>query len=652
MFQTPEGKKVFLIGTNYWPSSSAINMWTEWDPTELAADVKRMKETGMNVCRFFLFMPDFMPTPDRIDPIMLNRLDQFLEICETHRLCTFPSFIVGHMSGEDWDLAWRNGRSLVTDPEMSGQLALYISTIVDRCKSYPHILAWVLSNELPNYVRDGSPAEIAHWTEEIIALIKSLDPQRPVSIGDGAWAPELNAEESRFHLRLLNKHQDFVGLHYYPRGLSPWHHSYTTAFRLRMAAEWKKPVLVEEFGTSTTLASEENQAHYFRSVFYSSLINNARGAISWCLNDFDFENKRPYSHHPYEERFGIVHTDKSLKPAAAEFDSFRKSTELILRDGSRKIEYNACLLIPSYYYYPYPYLFQHQRVDWHNFYLETFTLLKRANVEIRCLFESPAQIGESDEILPDDTLDPLETPLLFAPRLKVLTKQFWQKIQTYVRDGGTFYFSFANDSWIPDWYKMAGIEMDCKFGVPDFRNTPELKVKVEHDWGVFSRREQFMIPLDQSDSEYSYCPILSSAGETLMTDQYGHPILIRNRIGNGQIYFAAYPLEVLSMISQDDSWKSRIGDIYKSIYRSVFPHPEFVLDGDGLEMGVWQQTDHKYRIVVLNHSWSSTHATLYINVLPYRIESCSHPLESYDKNRICFVLGRKEACIIEVQNNL
>jgi len=650
IFKDIDGNDLFLIGVNYWPASSAINMWTEWNPEELIEDVGRMKQLGMNVCRPFLYMPAFMEREDQVNPIMMERLEFFLNICEENELYSFPTFIVGHMSGEDWDVQWRDGADFITDRRIVDAVKLYISTVVKEISGFKYILGWLLSNELPNYIEQQSPDAISQWVREIISTIKAIDPNRPVSVGDGGWCPEIIGEQNGFHLRELNQYQDFVGLHYYPRGMSPWRHTFTTAFRTRLAREWNRPVIIEEFGTSTTLCSEDNQANYYRSVFYSALINGAEGTLGWCLNDFDFENKRPYSHHAFEERFGVVRTDKTLKPAALEFAKFGKIAGELTQKSYQKVEHPVGLFIPSNYYYEYPYPFQPEFKDWYALYLETFSLLKRANLDVKMVFE-PAQVLENDGKYSHElNLNPEEVPVLFVPRFKIMTKKMRIQLEEYVLNGGVLYCSFANDSWVLDWHELAGVETDCKFGVSDFKKTDSLEIIVKEDWGGFQRGEKLHIPLNNTNPEFSYCPVLKTSAKVIMEDISGSPFLIERSVGKGTVYFCAFPIEMLALSSHDEQWKYTLSRIYRSIYQTVYTNPLFSIEGDGLEMGVWENYDGNfYKVVIINHSWDETSGILSIRNKTFKIDYCSSEYELIGTNRCGISLGRKGVCIFDIQ---
>jgi len=647
MFTGNNGEKLFVLGVNYWPSSSAINMWSQWNLQELEEDIIRMKKIGINLCRFFLFMPDFMPKENYVDSVMIDRLIAFLKICEKHEVYSMPSFFVGHMSGEDWDVSWRNDRNFLTDSEMIKAEKYYITEVVNATKQFNYILGWLLSNELPNYVDQQDPEVVENWTNEIVSKIKELD-NRPVSIGDGAWAPEVVSEYDnwKFQLRKLNKYQDFVGLHYYPRVMNPSHHAYTTAFRLRMAQEWSKPVFVEEFGTSTVLCSEENQAHYYREVFYSALMNNSFGAMGWCFNDFDFEDKRPYSHHAFEDQFGIVRTDKSLKPTANEYTEFSKIANEINSEKYQKIENNAGLLIPSNYYYKYPYQFEPEFDELYNFYLESFGLMKNGFNNLECLFEPAIELNNENDIQPIHKLDPEKLLLLFAPRLKNFIKKYWLSVVEYIKNGGNLYCSFANDSWVVDWHKLVGIKMDCKFGVPDFRDADQLEITVMKSIGSFQINDTFNIPLNNTCPEKSYCKILSTDAEILMKDQFGDPFLMKKKVEKGSVYFTPYPLEVLALENLDNSWKPNISNIFKAIYNEIFKDNVVELVGNDFEYGIWK-SDEDYKLIILNHSWEKNIGSMKIKE-NFKCVDTSGIRQNKDGG-YSIELGRKGVLLIDIQ---
>lgn len=645
-FKCKDGKQLFLLGVNYWPSSTAINMWSNWRPEELEEDVLLMKRLGMNSCRPFLFMPDFTDDRGSVRQEIVDHLCEFLSLCEKHELYCLLTFIVGHMSGENWDVPWRQGRCFLQDKNIVRITQNYILTIVNAVKHYTCICSWLLSNELPNYITETDPQLIADWTGKMISAIKNADPERPVSVGDGAWSPEIIGEQTGFHLRKLNNHQNFAGLHYYPRGISPWHHTYTTAFRLSLAQEWGKPVIVEEFGTSTTLCSEENQAAYYRNVFYSALINGSHGTLGWCLNDFNVIDERPYSHHPFEEHFGVVRTDKSLKPAAKEFNIFSEIIAELSEFERFSIQKPVGLFIPSNYYYDYPFQFQPEFKQWYDLYLETFSLMKRANLDVRMIFEPAQELDNHGRYTHALSLNPEEIPLVMIPRMKLMSKRTRIELETYIRKGGSLYFSFAHDSWVPKWYELAGIDMDCKFGVPDFYPDETAKIKVSETMGSFHNKT-FEIPLLNTDPEYGYCPILKSYAETIMKVNDNSPFLLRHSVGKGSVWFSPFPLEMLSLASQKDEWKRNLGQMYKSINKSLNPKPLFSLEGEGMEMALWKKGP-LYKILIFNHHWIKNAGKLVMSLPEWKLNNASVPCQPVSSEGLTFSLNKKCGCLITI----
>ncbi len=70
---------------------------------------------------------------------------------------TIPTFIVGHMSGENWDPPWRHGRDLYRDVWLVAQQAWFVREIARRFHRHA-VAGWLLSNEMPIY---GGRASIA-----------------------------------------------------------------------------------------------------------------------------------------------------------------------------------------------------------------------------------------------------------------------------------------------------------------------------------------------------------------------------------------------------------------------------------------------------------------------------------------------------------
>lgn len=601
----------FWVGPNYWPAHAGIRMWSDWRPALVLADLNRMVELGFTVNRSFLFMPDFIPTAKGVEPVMVERFIEFLSLCEQAGIKTLPSFFVGHMSGEDWDVAWRQNKNFFTDPGLLVIEKMYIQTIVTAAKESIAVAGWIATNEIFNYESNSTAVEFAEWGKKITDWVKAIDPVHPVSLGEGARGPETNRRLPNFETRKCIDYLDFIGLHYYPRPGNRWHQSFTTAFRVNIAQFWNLPVIIEEFGHSTTMGSLKNQADYYRTVLHSALINGAVGTLNWCYSDFDLYSDRPYIHHPFETRFGLVKTDGSLRPAGEVMSQFASLAQEMNQECWKKISPTEIgLMVPSNYYYKYPHDYDREFSDWYPLYLDVFSNLKRANLNPRLLLEPAVEIENDGRLSHLLEIDPQKYPVLIFPRLKRITAVFWQTLLKYVEAGGTLYASFAQDHWLLDWEEILGIESDLNFGLPVHRNWDTLELYPTPNWqnGDITK---YKISLKNNKTDFAYCPILSTSAETLFEDQAGNPVLICQERGQGRIYYSTYPLEIIGLANPDEGTGQFIQNIYKYLWDQHGLEDIIRCSGQDLEFGIWEnlETD-RLKIIVLNHSDMERKGTL------------------------------------------
>src|SRR3954469_4320498 len=100
------------LGANFWSRTGGPRMWTRYDAAIVREELQTLAKHGCNVTRSFCYWPGFVPAPEKLNHAVLNRFTDFLDAHVEQGMGTIPTFIVGHMSGENWDPAWRNGRDL------------------------------------------------------------------------------------------------------------------------------------------------------------------------------------------------------------------------------------------------------------------------------------------------------------------------------------------------------------------------------------------------------------------------------------------------------------------------------------------------------------------------------------------------------------
>src|SRR3954449_6558194 len=184
------------LGANFWSRTGGPRMWTGYDAAVVREELAVLAAHGLNVTRSFCYWPDFVPAPEQLDQEVLNRFTDFLDAHVEHGMGSVPTFLVGHMSGENWDPAWRQGRDLYADVEMVSRQAWFVERVARRFHDHPAVAAWLISNEMPIYGRRrGEPPapreHVTAWARLMVHAVRAGGATQPVSIGDGAWGIEV-----------------------------------------------------------------------------------------------------------------------------------------------------------------------------------------------------------------------------------------------------------------------------------------------------------------------------------------------------------------------------------------------------------------------------------------------------------------------------
>src|SRR6266704_2719672 len=187
-----DGQPVSWVGANFWSRTGGPFMWRGYDPDVVRDELRVLREHGLTMTRSFFFWPDFMPEPDAIDEDMAARFADFLDRHAEQRMSTVPTFIVGHMSGENWDPAWRGGRDLYADVWMVGRQAWFAGEMTRRFGPHPAVAGWLVSNEMPLYGGDHAPPEaVAAWAQIIRDAVRAA-----ATTGSGSPTPPRCATSS------------------------------------------------------------------------------------------------------------------------------------------------------------------------------------------------------------------------------------------------------------------------------------------------------------------------------------------------------------------------------------------------------------------------------------------------------------------------
>jgi endo-1,4-beta-mannosidase len=528
------------LGANFWSRTGGPLMWRSYDPAVVGAELAVLKRHDLTMTRSFFYWPDFMPGPYEIDETMTARFADFLDRHAEHGLTTIPTFIVGHMSGENWDPAWRNDRHLYNDVWMVGRQAWFAAEMVRRFHAHPAVAGWLVSNEMPIYGGADTGHEIvATWARIIRDAVRAAGGQQPFSLGDGAWGIEVTGDDNGFRLTDVAELADFLGPHVYPVGDDPVRQRYAAAVACELAGTFGKPVIMEEFGVSSDFASADNAATYYRHLLHSTLLAGATGWIAWNNTDFTLPRQDPYQHHAFEQNFGLTDAKGAPKATLGEMRDFASTLSGIDYAGCERAETDTALIVSSYLDTKYPFT----APDGHTAVARS---LHQAYTAARLADLPPRLTRETTGIEPG-------ARLYLAPSVKQLLARTAGDLEALAADGATVYVSyFAGDtSWQrgPSYGSMNelfGVRHQLDVGLVDLIADDFVELTFTRDFGGLSRGTTLTFPVAGNEHARGYLPVVPTTAEVIATDAHGRPALLRRQAGRGSLILSTYPLEYMA----------------------------------------------------------------------------------------------------------
>jgi hypothetical protein len=505
-------------------------MWTRYDPDVIREELGWARAAGLDTLRCFLFWPDLEPEPRRLPHAPWDAVMQFLDAVEEAGLTTWPTLLVGHMSGENWDPPWRAGRDLWTDPGMLDETEWFLGEAVRRLGAHPAVAGWVLTNEWPLWAGPTTVNTAWSWLRRMTAAVRAADPRtRPLSMGDGMWSAL--GHPNGISWEALHRYADIVGPHVYPEEEDPLAVA-MTPYEATAFARGSRPVLLEEFGTTDAFGSRESQAAYYASALAGALVGGAVGAWAWCLSDFALDDEAPYSHHPFELGFGLFTVDGEPKSTARVMTRFRE-----LADHFGPVEPDPVgVLLPALATGDVPFPRGPEPA--------MMTRVGRRMLRELCqLGVNPVVVREpwahtADTRAPA-ALDGFRVLLLAAPRIgEPFRRELWQ----WVERGGTLYCAYSHTGWWPDPESLLGIRWTDAYGVRSHLNG-----RVEVTGPGFSVR--------WDAREVAYRRAAPTQAEVLARVEE-QPVLFRRTLGRGQIFTSVVAWEEESSVVR--RWFSRL----------------------------------------------------------------------------------------------
>ena len=416
------------LGVNFWSRAGGPRMWTRYDGAVVREELEVLAAHGLNVTRSFCFWPDFVPEPERLDGDVLDRFADFLDAHVERGLGTIPTFVVGHMSGQNWDPAWRDGRDLYRDAWLVSQQAWLAGELARRFGRHRAVVGWLVSNEMPLYGGPAAAEEIEAWARPIVQAVRAAGATQPISLGDGAWGVEVTGRDNGYSLRTLAPLVDFVGPHTYPMQDDELRQLLTPAFTCELAGSFGKPVILEEFGVSSDFAADDHAADYYRRVLHTTLLAGARGWLAWCNADFDdLRHEDPYRHHLFELHFGLTDAQGRPKPALLELERFAALVRDLAARGFERVAGEAAIVVPEHFERVLPFTEQSYRDDLRDNLLQGYVAAREADLPVELVRERDGISGGAR--------------LYLLPSVKALTGPGVDRLLRLASEGATVYAS-------------------------------------------------------------------------------------------------------------------------------------------------------------------------------------------------------------------
>jgi endo-1,4-beta-mannosidase len=549
---TAAGKPVTWLGANYWSRTGGPLMWRSYDPEVIEQELAALRDHGLNVTRSFYYWPDFMPTPYSVDEEKCAHFADFLDRHQALGMTTIPTFIIGHMSGENWDPSWRGGRNLYSDVWLVARQAWFAGEMVRRFKDHPAVAGWLVSNEMPIYgrqpgVRSGQVTEdresVSSWAQIIVDAVRAAGGTQPVSLGDGAWGMENTGHENGFSVKYTAEICDFLGPHVYRMEDDPVRQHHAAAWVCELTGTFGRPVVLEEFGVSSDFVSGANAAHYYRQVLHNTLLAGATGWIAWNNTDYDnLLHQPPYLHHAFEMHFGLTDKGGRPKPQLRELKDFAQVLEQIDFGRTSRVPSDTALVVSSYLDTPYPFT----RAEDRGYVYET---ARQAWVAGRLADLAPGVTRETDG-LTEDAL------LYLVPSTKQLLSPTWYRLEEFARGGATVYVSYspgAHSEQRGPWYahldELFGVQHQLEYGLVNPIEDEQVTFTFIRAFGNLPQGAQLTFRAAGTENSRVFLPVVPTDAEVLAEDAHGRPALLLRRIGEGSAVFCTYPLEHMAAVT-------------------------------------------------------------------------------------------------------
>ncbi len=526
------------LGCNYWASHAGTNMWQDWQPSVVDADMASLAKHGVRWLRVFPLWPDFQPIkllrthsaapyeyrlgeePLGADALgqaglsstMVGRFREMCALAEKHDLKLVVGLITGWMSGRLFVPPALEGMDPISDARSIAWQIRFVREFVSALKDEGSIAAWDLGNEC-NCMGVADNPDVAYtWTAAISSAIKRADPSRSVVSGMHTLSSRLKGHKNPWLIEDQGELTDILTTHPYPYWVRHAELGHVDDFRTTFHATAEtslyrdisgKPCIVEEVGTmGPMIASDEVSAKFARVNMWSLWANDCRAFGWWCAYDQTGLDHAPYDWFAVETELGLVKADHTAKPVLEEFAKFQQVMERVPNGMLPAPAIDAVCILSD------------NQDDWAAAY-GSFILAKQAKLQLAYC--------HVHQVIPEADIYIL--PSLTGPNC--IPKRVWLELLRRAMEGATLYVSFK-DGIVPHFVKTFGAEIVSRSKSPMAVSATILDGG--HQIDILAAGET---------------RVKLTSGEAIATrDDTGHPVFWLNRLGKGSVYALAFPVEV------------------------------------------------------------------------------------------------------------
>ena len=649
------GRPQVWVGVNFWSRTGGPLMWRHYDGDVVQAELETMRAHGMTVTRSFFYWPDFHPAPDTLDEGLVDRFRDFLDRHQALGMTSIPTFLVGHMSGQNWDPAWRGGRHLFDDVWFVARQAWYVRELTARLHDHPAVAGWLLTNEIPIYADWRSrgndaldPDAVISWSQILLDAVRAGGGTQPVSIGEGAWGVEVTGSDNGFRVRDVAGLVDFLGPHVYRMETDQSRQLLGAAFVCELLHRSGLPVVMEEFGVTSDYTSDENGAHYYRQLLHHTLLAGSTGWLAWNNTDYDhLHTQAPYTHRPFEQHFGLTDHTGAPKPQAREMRDFAALLDRVDLARCSRPDSDIAMVVTSYLENQYPFTDPSDGPTAAQTLRQAYVSARHADLPVVLVREADAvlwepgsprdladgvarggtQYGRSVVTAPDGRVElapgqldprrlgpglPDDAALYLVPSTKHLTSPTWVQLGDLVRGGATVYCSYfvgthlnQRGPWWPTMHDLFGVRKLTRYGLVDPIEDDVVELRFEAAFGAIAAGDTLRFRAAGTESSRSFLPVEPDGAEVVARDRRGRPALLRHRLGRGQAVLCTYPLEhmasLCAAVNPDDTWR-----LYAALAAEAGAQPRIRVDSPDVVVGELVHEDGRTFVWLVNMTDADT----------------------------------------------